>query len=156
MTITSAAGTITSTVWEKNKNFREEMTVQGMTTIIIFDMDAGIMYNYLPDQGIATAMTIDQSLIPQGAAENPNDILDFNPENLGTETIDGKSCVVIQWTTDAGTIKEWIWIDVGFPLKMESTTPAGTTTIEFTNISFNDIDDSMFQLPEGVIVTTIG
>jgi outer membrane lipoprotein-sorting protein len=108
-------------------------------------------------ENIWMAYSWDESLVPEGAADNPNDILDFNPDVLGTETIDGKSCTVIEWTIPGtGTMKEWIWTETGFPIKIESTTDQGTSTIEFTNIDFSDIPDSMFELPEGAVVTTIG
>jgi outer membrane lipoprotein-sorting protein len=149
--------TMVTTVYEKGKKFREEMTTQGMTTIIIMDMDAGVYWMYTPDTNTAMEMTLDTSMIPEGASENPNDILDFNPQIVGTESIDGKSCTVITWDIpDTGTMKEWIWTDKGFPLKIETTTSQGISTIEFTNIDFSDIPDSTFELPAGVIVTTIG
>ena len=154
MTISSTVGgSVLATVWEEGLKTREEMTSQGMTTIIIMDMDAGVYYMNTPGTNMWIKTTLDTSMIPEGAAENPNDILDFNPEILGTETIDGKSCTVIQWTIDSGTVKEWIWTDRGFPIKIESTTDMGTSTIEFTNISFDDIDDSMFELPADAEVT---
>ena len=157
MNITSAQGTMVTTVWEKGRKFREEMTTQGMTTIIIMDLDAGVYYMNTPGTDMWTAMTLDTSMIPEGAAENPNDILDFNPQITGTETIDGKSCTVIEWTIPGtGTMKEWIWTEKGFPVKIETVTAQGTTTIGFTNIDFSNIPDSMFELPSGAIVTTIG
>jgi len=143
-------------IWEKGNKVRDEMTIEGMTIISIMDGDAGVTYTYNSVMDSWTQTTFDTSAVPEGAAQDPEDILDFHPEILGTETIDGKSCTVIQWTIDEGTIKEWIWTEKGFPLKMETVTPAGTSTIEFTNIDFSDIDDSMFELPEGAIVTTIG
>jgi len=133
------------------------MTVEGMTSITIMDLDAG-MYYMSTGENMWMAFAWDENMEPEGAADNPDEILDFNPEILGTETIDGHSCTVIQWTIpdSGGTVKEWIWTDTGFPLKIESTTDAGIYTILFTNISFDDIDDSLFELPEGAIVTTIG
>jgi outer membrane lipoprotein-sorting protein len=148
--------TMVTTVWEKQQKTREEMTIQGTTTIIIFDMDAGVYY-MSSGENMWMKMTLDTSMVPEGATENPNDILDYNPQITGTETIDGKSCTVITWEIPGtGTMTEWIWTEKGFPLKMETTTSEGTTIITFTNISFSDIDDSMFELPEGAIVTTIG
>lgn len=156
ITTNPITGTVFMTIWEKGGKFREEMTMEGMTSIIIMDMDAGVYY-MSSGENMWMAMTLDTSIIPEGAAENPNDILDYNPQITGTETIDGKSCTVITWEIPGtGTMTEWIWTEKGFPVKIETTTDQGTITIEFTNIDFSDIDDSMFELPEGAIVTTIG
>ncbi len=150
-------GTIVSTIWEKQHKMKEEMTMQGVHTIILFDMDAGIMYTYMPDQNMATKMMLNTGAVPEGASEDPNSILQYNPQIVGTESIDGKSCTVITWDIpETGTMKEWVWTDKGFPLKIETTTSEGTTTIEFTNIDFSNIPDSAFELPSGVIITTVG
>jgi hypothetical protein len=157
MSITSSVGGSSAIkIWEKGNKVRDEMTMEGMTIISIMDGDAGVTYTYNSVMDEWTQTAFDTSTVPEGVAENPEDILSSNPENLGTETIDGKSCTVIQWTTEGGTFKEWIWTEKGFPLKMETITPAGTSTIEFTNIDFSDIPDSMFELPEGVTASVVG
>jgi outer membrane lipoprotein-sorting protein len=156
MTVTGQP-TVTVTVWMKEQTkIREEMTAEGSTIIMIFDMEEGVMYMYQPDQGMAMKMTLDTGQVPEDPLGDTSGILDYNPDIVGTETIDGKSCMVIEWTTSEGTVKEWIWAQYGFPLRMETTTSQGTTIIEFKNIDFSNIPDSMFELPDGVIVTTIG
>ncbi len=157
MTITgTVGGTVVSTIWEEGNKIREEMTAEGMTSIIIMDMDAGVYY-MSTGENIWMAFAWDETMAPEGATDNPNDILDFNPVIQGTETINGYSCTVITWEIPGtGTMTEWIWTETGFPIKIETTTDQGTNTIEFTNIDFSDIDDSMFELPEGAVVTTIG
>jgi outer membrane lipoprotein-sorting protein len=156
ITTNPITGTAQATIWEKGNKSRYEITSEGTTIISIFDMDAGVYY-MSSGENIWMAMTLGPSTIPEGVTENPNDILDYNPQTTGTETIDGKSCTVITWEIpDTGTMTEWIWTEKGFPVKMETITSEGTTTIEFTNIDFSDIDDSMFELPDGAIVTTIG
>lgn len=156
MNISTPNATMVSTVWEKGKKYREEITEQGMSMVIIIDMDAGVYY-MSSGGNMWTAMTLDTSMVPVGANEDPSSILQYNPQITGTETIDGKSCTVITYDIPGtGTMTEWIWTDKGFPLKIETTTSQGTSTIEFTNIDFSDISDSQFELPEGAIVTTIG
>ena len=146
-----------STLWEKETKFRDETITGGMKNVIIYNLEAGVMYMYIEGEGTAMEFTLDPSQAPEGVTENPNDILDFNPQVTGTETIDGKSCTVITWDIpETGTMTEWIWTEKGFPVKVETVTDQGTTTIEFTNIDFSDIPDSMFELPEGLVVTTIG
>jgi len=157
MNISTPNATMVTTVREKGRKFREEITEQGQTMVVIMDMDAGEYYMYTEGTNSAIKMTMDPSMVPVGANEDPSNILDYNPQITGTETIDGKSCTVFTWDIPGtGTMKEWIWTDKGFPLKLETTTSQGTSTMEFTNIDFSDIPDSMFELPDGMIVTTVG
>jgi outer membrane lipoprotein-sorting protein len=146
--------TIEATVWMKGQTkYRQEMTVEGVTTIMIYNMEEGVMYMYMPDQNMAMEMTLDTGMLPEDPLGDPDEILDYNPDITGTETIDGKSCMVITWDIPGtGTAKYWIWTEYGFPLKMETTTSEGTTTIEFKNIDFSDISDDVFELPNGVTI----
>jgi hypothetical protein len=63
---------------------------------------------------------------------------------------------VIQFTNEQGTVKQWIWQEKGFPLKIESVTSIGNVTITINNIDFSDIPDSLFELPAGVQITDMG
>ena len=156
MTITGQP-TVKITMWQKNQKMREDMTMEGVITTIIFDQDAKVMYTYMPALKMAYKTTLTSAMIPQGNVENTSAILDYNPNITGTETIDGKSCTVISYDTGgSGSVKEWIWTEKGFPLKMEMNTSAGTTTIEYSNIDFSDIPDSAFELPEDVTITDMG
>ncbi|OGO02462.1 MAG: hypothetical protein A2Y59_06505 [Chloroflexi bacterium RBG_13_52_14] len=103
---------------------------------------------YMPDQNMAYKM--DYNNVPESAVEETEGILDYNYEILGTETVDGKSCMVVQWTVEGITSKTWVWKDKGFPIKMETTTSEGKTTVEYKNIQFVNISDSEFELPPGV------
>jgi outer membrane lipoprotein-sorting protein len=127
--------------------------VEGESYIIIMDQDAGVMYMYYPSQNMAMKMTF-EGTDTQGAVQDPESLLQYNPDVTGTETIDGKPCIVISYSEPGvGTFKEWIWTEYGFPLKIETTTSEGTSTVEFKNISFSSIDDSVFELPPGVEIT---
>jgi hypothetical protein len=148
--------TMQITVWQKMPKMKEQMTAQGMDTIIFMDMDQQVMYTYMPDQNMATKMTLNTSMMPQGSTDEDK-IMDYNPLVVGTETIDGKSCTVITYDVPGtGSIKEWIWTDKGFPIKLESTVGGKTSVVEFKNIDFSNIPDSEFELPAGVQVIEMG
>jgi len=49
----------------------------------------------------------------------------------------------------------WIWKEKGFPIRIEMTSIEGTFIIEYKNIEFTDVPDSMFELPEGVQIVDI-
>jgi outer membrane lipoprotein-sorting protein len=147
------SGEMKVTIWQKKTKMREEMTTQGIKTVILFDMDANTMYTYMPEQNMAMKTTLDSSMIPQGSTEDTGAIMDYNPTIVGTESIDGKACTVITFNNPgSGSVKEWIWNDKGFPLRMEIDSSEGKTIIEYSNIDFSDIPDSTFVLPAGVQV----
>jgi hypothetical protein len=152
MTITGQEP-VNMTVWQKQQKMRYEMTMQGLTVVVLFDLATNIMYTYMPDQKMATKSTLDMSMVPESPIKDITGIMDYSPNIIGTETIDGKVCKVVSYDeTGVGSIKKWIWEEKGLPLKMEMTASGTTTTIEYKNIDFSDIPDSMFQLPDGVTI----
>jgi outer membrane lipoprotein-sorting protein len=150
--ITAPGGSETTmVVWVKKTKIREEVTQKGQTYIILADMDTKTLYNYIPAQNMAIKMTWDPT--PKSATDEATSILDYNPTVLGTETIDGKVCIVVQYTVREQATKMWLWQDQGLPLRVEATTTQGITIMEYKNIQFIDIPDSMFTLPDGVQIT---
>jgi predicted flap endonuclease-1-like 5' DNA nuclease len=149
--------TYSAKMWMKNQTkIRQEMSMEGANTIIIINMGEGKMWMYYPDQNMAMEMEMDTEMVPEDIVD-PGEILDYNPNIEGTEYIDGKECIVITWDISGmGTTKSWIWVDYGFPIRTETTTSAGTTIIEYKNLDFSDIPDSMFELPEGVTIIPMG
>jgi outer membrane lipoprotein-sorting protein len=148
--IISAPGTPTMTMhmWVKHNKIRAEMTEQEQTMVMLIDYDEGVMYMYMPDQNMAYEMPLSQA--PESALEEAQAIADYDYHVIGTATEDGKVCLVVEYTVEGVSGKMWVWKEHGFPIKIETTTPEGKTVIEFRNISFADIDDSMFELPPGV------
>ncbi len=148
--VMTAPGTPTMTTqvwWEQNK-MRTEMTQQGQTIIMLIDYDARTMYTYMPEQNMAYKMTFDPTT--ESAMEEAQSITDYDYHEIGTETLDGKVCLVVEYTYEQVTVKAWIWKEYGFPIREEMTTAEGTSTIEYKNIEFGDIADDMFELPAGV------
>ncbi len=135
---------------------RMEMSMQGITSVFLVDQDTKTMYSYMPAQNMAMKMSYDQAQKP--ATQEASSITDFNPKNLGTESIDGIVCYVAEFEYDVGgnMTKMWIWKDRGLPIKTEMTTPEGKTTMEYKNYDFSDIPDSMFVLPAGVNIIQTG
>jgi hypothetical protein len=136
--------------WLSDKmKFRYEIAEGGTTMIMLYDFAARTAYEYFPDQNMAYRIDFGQAE-QSNPTENANQIV---PVKVGTETIDGKSCDIYQWTYQGMTGKEWIWKEKSFPIRMESTTSSGTTIIEYKNIVFGTLSDSLFQLPAGVQIT---
>lgn len=99
------------------------------------------------------AMKIDFSNAPKPVTESTEGVEKYKPIVVGTATIDGKVCIVYEYTAEEGKIKSWVWKDKGFPIRMEVTTAEGKSIIEYKNIEFANIPDSMFELPAGVEIT---
>jgi len=124
-----------------------EFTAEGQALVYLIDSDAKTMYAYIPAQNMA--MKMDFSRAPEAATESL-DLEAYNPVAIGTETLDGKVCLVVEYTVQEVKAKSWIWKEKGFPIRMETASPQGTMVMEFKNIEFVDIPDSMFELPAGV------
>ena len=149
---------MTNKVWSTETMERMDSTIMGTKSIMIIDKEAMVMYMYDPDENTAMRMDMD----PDNTAGSPQSfeeiVEEYNPTVIGTETIDGKKCTIIQYevVTDDVTVtqKAWIWQVYGFPIKFEMTSTIGgssvTTVIEMKNIEFGPIDDSIFELPAGV------
>lgn len=148
--VMTAPGTPTMTTqvwWEQNK-MRTETTQGGETIITLVDYDARTMYVYMPEQNMAYKMAFDPTT--KSAMEEAQSITDYDYDVIGTETLDGKVCLVVEYTYAQVTVKAWIWKEHGFPIREEMTTTQGKTIVEFKNIEFGDIPDDMFELPAGV------
>jgi outer membrane lipoprotein-sorting protein len=148
----TAPGAQTSTmqIWVEQDKMRTEMTQQGQTIIYLADYDAGTAYMYMPDQNMA--YKVDVSQVNQADYEDVQSIPNYNPTVISTETIDGKVCLVVEYSYSGATVRSWIWKEHGFPVRTETTTADGTTVVEYRDIEFGDIDDSLFELPAGVQV----
>jgi len=135
--------------WLSDKmKFRYEISEGGQTMIYLIDLATRTYLWYLPQEKIAYKMDMGQA--PENPVENADQII---PVKVGTETVDGKLCDVYQWTFEGSSMKQWIWKEKSFPIRMESTTSSGTTIIEYKNIVFGTLSDSLFQLPAGVQIT---
>jgi outer membrane lipoprotein-sorting protein len=147
---------MTVKIWQKTPYLKEEVnsTTAGITTTFtVMKLPEGI-YRY--DATLNTYELDPLIVIPQlSTADVVEDLLNNQTITiLGTETIDGKTATVIQYTpSQAGnstTIKMWIWNEKGVPLKARSITKNEETVITmdytYSNYSFSDIPDSIFSV----------
>ncbi len=140
--------TITTKMWVKQDKMRTEVSQQGEDVVMLVDYDEGVAYMYMPDENKAMKIPLTQA--PESVVEATQAIADYDYTVIGTETMDGKVCLVVEYSYDGVSAKAWIWKEHGFPIRIETTTAEGTTVAEFKNIDFSDIPDSMFELPAGV------
>jgi len=143
-------GEFTTRVWVKGSKMRTESTVEGETVIMILDQDSETMYMYMPEQNMAMKIAFDTSQVEDSVVDEAEGITAHNPVIIGTETLDGKVCLVIEYSDENISTKSWIWKEKGLPVQMVMTTPQGNSTIKYQNYDFSTIDDSVFTIPEGV------
>jgi len=137
-------------IWFKQDKIRTEVTEQGQDLIMIANFDTQVAYLYYPAMNMAYQMDFEQAAaLPLADAQS---IPDYEYQIIGTEILDDKECLVVEYTVPAEqtTVKMWIWKEYGFPIRAEMTTSAGTTIAEYRNLDFSDIPDNMFELPPGV------
>jgi len=153
MVITAAGQPpITYTYWIKDAwlsdkmKFRYEMIQGDQSMVLIWDMATRIYYMYYPAQNMAYVMDMGQAE-ENNPVEGSEDII---PVKSGTETLDGKLCDTYQWTYAGGSAKYWVWREESFPIRVEATSSSGTVIMEYKNIVFGPLSDSLFQLPAGV------
>jgi outer membrane lipoprotein-sorting protein len=147
---TSGPGMPTMSVqmWVEEDKMRMEMEEVEQHMIYLANYDTGKGYMYMPDLDMAYEMDLSQ--IPPPDYEGVQDIPDYDYTIIGTQTKDGKVCLVVEYSAAGATVKSWIWKEHGFPIRTETTTAEGTVTVVFKNIDFGDIPDSKFELPPGV------
>jgi outer membrane lipoprotein-sorting protein len=152
MITTIVATQTTTNVWLKANKMKMQYT-QGTTTVInIIDTSAKTIITYLVGQTFAYPSTYTPQESPTSSLSS---FAAHSPSVLGAEMVGGYACTIIQYVSQRVTTKAWIWNDRGVIVKMQSATSQGsTTTIEFKNIDFGAIDDSIFQVPAGVILMT--
>jgi hypothetical protein len=146
-TTTSVSGLSTITTvkyWIKNQKYRIESVNDHI--ILLMDFSAQTMYFYFTQQNVASSGNFDATDAP----EAPTSLMKYNPQVVGTDNIGGKECTVIEYILEQANVREWIWNDNGFPVMMVSKVSGVTTTVEWRNYDFSDIDDSIFKLPEDV------
>ncbi len=136
---------MTSEVWQKTGKTKTQTSVLEQTVITYTDYDAQKMCTCFGTTD--TCMSMDFSQAPPDPVEQSGTIEQYNPTILGSETINGKDCLVIEWTVEDAQTKWWVDKDSGWPVRVETTTPQGTTVIEYTDIEFIDIPDSEFEFP---------
>ncbi|MBM4432575.1 MAG: hypothetical protein FJ025_01060 [Chloroflexi bacterium] len=150
------APAVVEKMWVKGNKIRVETEMEGQPLVIIQDRDAQALYMYIPAQNTATKTELEaetESIEQFSPAEVAKYILDSKPVATGTETVDGKACLVIEFTGgDGQKLTAWVWKEYGFPIKVEGSTPEGKAILEWQNIELSSIPDSMFVLPAGVII----
>lgn len=148
-------GSQSSKWWMEGDNARSESDVAGITNVMLIDYSESVWHSWVVGGSEAYKYTIDTSVEDGLESQADDSILQYTPTIVGTDTIDGKTCTVIQYTIPEvnQTLKIWVWNDYGFTLRAE-VREAGelTTVMEWKNVEIGDIDDDMFEVPGGMTI----
>jgi outer membrane lipoprotein-sorting protein len=144
---------ITAKTWWKGDKARWEGNFGGEEEVVmLMDRGAQQVLMYMPAEGMAFRM--DYSSAEETVGETPQaqieEMMEYQPEIIGTEVIDGKECLVATYSKAEEQVKIWVWVEHGLPIRTEITTAEGTTVMKLTNIQIGGVDDSIFELPDEV------
>jgi outer membrane lipoprotein-sorting protein/predicted small secreted protein len=149
--VTAGGETTTIRCWIEGDRMRTETDVEGETVATIIDYSAGTMYLLYPALATAFEVPFDPEAAESALAESQY-ITDYDYDILGTDYVDDMECLIVQYTAGGATVKMWLWVDTGFPVRVETTTSSGTVIAVCQNILFGDIDDSLFEVPAGYTI----
>jgi len=133
-------------------NVREELTASGQKVVLLLPK-TGDQYLYYPQQNMASKLV--RSEEKKQKAPNPQEISNqITPQSfkvIGEETIRGKECLVVKTLLNEENENPlttiWLGKEHALPLKMTIGSGEKIQTVEFLNYQFEDIEDSLFELP---------
>lgn len=140
---------ITATIYVKGPLVRQEIDFGGQKGVMIADQSKKMAYTMEGGQNVAIRHEITDS----SDQVNPNDALQSFPKDTritGTDTIDGKSAVILDVPDPQQPSKIWIWTEKGLILRAEATAIPGLVSMDFRNYKFDPLPDSLFQIPAGI------
>jgi len=147
----------TGTAWLKGNNMRVDTTAEGQAVVVIVNGDNRVSYMYQPDENKALKTVLDE--VPESVTGDVEALMNLNPTIIGTETIDGMRCTVIEYVVmekpEEVKMKQWVWLKYGLPVQVEMTSPSGTSRTEMRNFDFGSISGTTFGLPAGVEIINL-
>jgi len=148
--IESEAGSFTSKVFSARDKERTEMTMAGMSSVMITRRDKQIGWMLMPAQKMYQQIDFAKAQAQSGAA--PDSEVEIT--QVGSETIAGHSTTKYKMLMKDGSAGGFIWITAqGIPVKMDMLSKNGKdrTRIGMTlrNLQIGSQDASLFELPAG-------
>jgi hypothetical protein len=152
MVSTTKAGTVTGKIYVSQDKTRVEMS----KSISISRIDKKVVWVLMPEQ----KMYSENQLKPEQMASATPDKMPGEVERtlIGPEKLDGKNVLKykITYTESKKKVVIWQWIlaDTSFPVKTAS--EDGSWTTEFKNLKTGKQPESLFEIPEGYQLMSMG
>lgn len=130
-------------MYYKNGDIRTEGQQSGMDFVMILKKD-GTMYSYNKAMNIWVKMTM-KDMLKEG------NIPEY--KKIGAEEIDGKECIRFEAVDPQTRFKTIVWVHDGYIFRNSTESPDGVQNIVYYgNIEKKELDDSLFNPPEGAPV----
>lgn len=155
----SVSGTVavSGSAWcEVGKMIKVKTTVSGIEIVEIIDQTNNTMTTYMP-----STKTGQTAAAPADAAStNPGSYLEgmdqSKIQDLGTDTVNGYACRVIQFTSPADNttpIKMWLSTELNFPVRITTTASGKDVQMDYTNVSTAAFPAGTFDIPSDIQIT---
>lgn len=149
MVLTDAKGKVTEgKIYVKGTDkIRQEFSNGDEVSVTILRLDKKVSWTLLPEQQY---MEVNLPFDPN----QPNLDIEYKMETLGSETVNGYSCQIIQYTYKErkyGILVQWFSEELGFAVKTQTKDAKGkvTSTVEYQNIVEGKQPDELFEIPSG-------
>ena len=151
MVQTQDGETSTTKFYVENPFYRMDIEEEGQEGYVIVDQSEGITRVVMPSDKMYMEMS------SRGMMSMSNDVFQsieqqkeiYDANLLGNETINGYECEKYQVIIDGNVVTTfWQSPQLEYPLKVISG-PDSEMVMELKNINEGDVDDSMFQIPNG-------
>lgn len=141
----------------KGSKMRMEMNSPEGQMIQIVDQEAKKAWTYMPEQQMAIEVDMDQVEVPESPSDYAKNVETADAKYLGKEEVNGIDChkYSVENKEDEGSVIYWVHSEYGLPVRVEVTVEDSVTTINYKNFVVGEIEDSQFQLPDGVEVQNI-
>jgi outer membrane lipoprotein-sorting protein len=119
-------------------------------TLIIADEKEGVIYFYSigETEAVMADFEVAKESVDKSAREYAREVLKYQPFVLGSEILEEKDCLVLEYEREYDEIKMWLWKEHGIPVKIEITREDGEKVeLLIENINFDDFPDDFFELP---------
>jgi len=148
-----------SRLWVKDGSTKMETTSEAGTTVYLMQAETQSAYLYFPEKKTGMQLEWDDTAQTTSGGmfgdEYIAEIQANQPIIVGEEMLDGKNCLVTQWTAEGMEEKVWIWKEYGLPIRTEITMGGETNVTEFRNIQIGNVADSEFELPDDIQITPL-
>lgn len=155
--ITTQDGTTVSQVWMKGEKLKRVTPSQNAAMII--NEDQIISYDLVTKQGfIMNNQEEDGEEVDEEEDMEPenyyNEMSEEMVDAMSEEVYNGQKCMVTQMTAEGSTMKIWFNKKTGFFVRFEMLSEGSLiSAVEYSDVKFNGIDDSDFEVPADVVIT---
>lgn len=126
----------------------------GHDSFSIFDKDENIAYLHDPIRNIVLRIDINneiEEIIGSSMKVQSETIMDKDPMIVASENLNGKDCLVVEYSDGEGLGKMWIWKENGIPIRVEpGETSIGLRYWQVDAVNLTDIPEHTFDIPEDI------